>query len=111
MFTRFYNSAGNFMAQDEGQGMARGNVIEREPGICVTHTATRDLNHNFISSRFKARKVAALQGSLASYKLESVGTGNGDQRRLLDGIWHRTAPSLSMWPTRTNGSDAGHKGM
>jgi hypothetical protein len=65
------------MAQNEREGMARGDSIEGEIDISVTDTAASDLDYHLISPWVRNGELADPQGSFGSYQLETVGMGEG----------------------------------
>jgi len=71
------------MAQNEREGMARGDSIEGEIDISVTNTAASDLDYHLISPWVRNGKFADPQGSFGSYQLETVGMGDGGHPGLL----------------------------
>ncbi len=71
------------MAQNEREGMARGDPIESEPDIRVTDATASNLDHQLISSGFRNGKFADPQGSFGSYQLETVGMEYGGHPGLL----------------------------
>ncbi len=71
------------MAQNEREGMARGDSIESEVDISVTDAAASDLDYHLISPWGRDGKFADPQGSFGSYQLETVGMGGGRHLGLL----------------------------
>jgi len=55
--------------------MPRGYPFEGKTDVRVTHTATRDLHHDFVRTWFELRKRTRLQGALWSLQLVAVRSG------------------------------------
>jgi hypothetical protein len=54
---------GDFVAQDEGKGVARRNPIERKSDVGVANATAGDLHNQLIGAGLQRRQLARLQGS------------------------------------------------
>jgi hypothetical protein len=69
--------------QDERKSMTRRHTIESKPDVCMTDSATRDLDDNSVRAGIESREFARLQRSIESIQPESIRALNAGHHGIL----------------------------